>query len=60
MRGFFSKSVVVWGLVLGSAAAAATAAPPPPPKIPAESFGELPFIRNPQISPDGHYVLAES
>ncbi|HEX5184121.1 MAG TPA: S9 family peptidase [Allosphingosinicella sp.] len=46
-------------LALGSAVATA-AVTSPPPKIPAEAFGELSFIQNPKISPDGHYVVALS
>jgi dipeptidyl aminopeptidase/acylaminoacyl peptidase len=44
-----------------SAAVAADPAPPPPPAlVPAESFGALPFISGPEISPDGRHLVASS
>jgi dipeptidyl aminopeptidase/acylaminoacyl peptidase len=45
-------------ILLALAAGPAGAAPPA--RISAEAFGDLPFIRDPQISPDGRYVVAES
>ncbi|HEY1605287.1 MAG TPA: S9 family peptidase [Allosphingosinicella sp.] len=59
MTGPFRTIAAALALALGSAAAAAVVAAPPP-KIPAEAFGELPFIEGPKISSDGHYVVAVS
>jgi dipeptidyl aminopeptidase/acylaminoacyl peptidase len=49
-----AMAAILLALATGPAAAA------PPPRIPVEAFGDLPFIRDPQISPDGRYVVAES
>jgi dipeptidyl aminopeptidase/acylaminoacyl peptidase len=56
MRGILGVAAAIL-LALGGAAGAAA---PPPATIPAEAFGDLPFISDPQISPDGGYVLALS
>jgi dipeptidyl aminopeptidase/acylaminoacyl peptidase len=45
-------------ILMGLAPAAGDAAAPA--SIPVEAFGALPFIGAPKISPDGHYVVAES
>jgi dipeptidyl aminopeptidase/acylaminoacyl peptidase len=56
MKGMIGVAAAIL-LALGAAAGAAAA---PPAAIPAEAFGDLPFISDPKISPDGRYVLALS
>ncbi|MCA3254562.1 MAG: S9 family peptidase [Alphaproteobacteria bacterium] len=51
---------MLWGcafLVAAAIAGAAQAAPPP--RIPAETFGRLPFIEDPKLSPDGSTIAAK-
>jgi hypothetical protein len=63
MRWFF-VALIVAGQLCGAALAQTNPAPPAaamamPPKYPAEAFGALPLMSEPQLSPSGTYLAAK-
>ncbi len=58
MKRLLAAAIAAAALAGAAAARAAARRPPLLPPIPAEAFGALPFMINPEISPDGKRVVA--